>query len=141
MSCTDYPCAVCGAIACTDLLRAVDSGTTLTCDACGGRTIVSLHTPEELVEHARVHALLRRERSTVVAIADACEECGIGHTEDMPAFIRRLHRERDEARALAGRGRRALDHEDWRLCPREDASTCQCPICILIRAIPWEWAR
>lgn len=53
-------------------------------------------------EAARVVLLTAREEQiTADAIADACEECGIHEheaAEDAPSFIRRLYRERNEAR-------------------------------------------
>lgn len=54
--------------------------------------------PEAVEAHQAAHrelaVMIREEWVTAEAIADACVECGIGEVgdEDVPSFIRRLHR-------------------------------------------------
>lgn len=39
---TAFPCPHCGAIGYTPILESIDSGTTITCDSCQGKTVIEL---------------------------------------------------------------------------------------------------
>ena len=58
---TAYICAACGGFGHV-VLDSLDSGTTLTCEGCGGKTVVDLDTPEQRAGRYDEAARLRDER-------------------------------------------------------------------------------
>lgn len=62
-----YICAACGGFAYV-VIDSLDSGTTLTCDTCGGLTVVDLDTPEQRAE--------RYARAALASAPGECETCG-----------------------------------------------------------------
>lgn len=64
-----YICAVCGGIAHTEE-DSLDTGTTLTHAQCGGKTVVTLSTPESYVADHRARALRQLTDAAAPSAAD-----------------------------------------------------------------------
>jgi DNA-directed RNA polymerase subunit RPC12/RpoP len=66
-----YICAACGGFGYAEI-DSIDSGTTLTCDSCGGKTVIDLNTPEQ-----RKADYLRLNHKRDLAIARSMDTIGL----------------------------------------------------------------
>lgn len=74
-----YLCAVCGGFAYV-AIDSIDSGTTLTCGKCGGKTVIDLDTPERRAER---YQEAKTSRAAVAFVAGALAAVNVPHAMDI----------------------------------------------------------